>query len=663
MASPRLFAALLLALAGCSGSRPPPESRRSAPEPPEALATADEASHQAVKTSEAAAGRWGAKSRVEGDDARGRPPSPTAPPPPGAERSPPADFGGLADQDAAKKRGPRDAPAPKVGGTGGASPDRGDRPREELARETPGERGAKPPPRAEPPPEPRAELPPPPPPGASGLKAGAADDNLAFGAFLGFLDENAHLGLRRDVSERVSVRVRDRDGLPLAGAKISVEEGGKARVERTSYADGRALIFPSESALLKRAGAVLKVEHGGRAASVPFDPRRRELEVQLDVSRPSWPAVPLDVAFVIDTTGSMGDEIHKLKETLDAIHFQIAHASPRPDVRFGMVLYRDRGDDYLTQKVPFTSSLETFRRALADVQAGGGGDYPEDVQEGLRVAIQELDWRPEGVRVAFLVGDAPPHLDYGQKYTYLDAAAEAARRGLKIAAIGASGLSREGEVVWRQIAQYTMAPFVFLTYGETGDSEGSPSSVSHHVGSNWVAEDLDAIIVRMVKVELSHYGTRAVTPPRDYFTAAHRPGSDGGRVLEELFQRSVKQLVDYSVERIGERTPTVVLPVRAGAFTEKLEARLALGLARSRHFQLLELAGKADLLSTLAAQLTLVHDDEKAVEVGKLVPARLAVLAKVEESAQRVEMLVKLVRLETGEVLSLSLLEIDRQLL
>jgi hypothetical protein len=129
----------------------------------------------------------------------------------------------------------------------------------------------------------------------------------------------------------------------------------------------------------------------------------------------------------------------------------------------------------------------------------------------------------------------------------------------------------------------------------------------------------------------------------------------------------VKQLVDYSVERIDPRTPTVVLPVsvkKATKGADKLERRLMLGLSRRGQFQLLERKDRNELLGRLAEQLSDKYDADRVTEVGKLVPAKLAVLSRLEPGDEgQMEMLVKLVRLETGEVLSLSLLKIDRALL
>lgn len=507
------------------------------------------------------------------------------------------------------------------------------------------------------------------PPASGPVRAGSADDNLQFNAFLRFADENASLGLRNDVSRRVMVRVTDKDGLPLPDAVVSVTDRGKSLVERRTYADGRTMLFPSELPHLARQGTRLSVEWNGKRAEAGAGwASHHTLDVRLPLARGAFQQVPLDLAFVLDTTGSMGDEIDALKKTLDQINFQITNLSPRPDVRFGMVLFRDRGDDYVTQVVDFTSSLQQFQRRLAGVEAGGGGDTPEDVQAGLDDAMHKLRWREKGVKLAFLIGDAAPHTDYGQSYTYVHAMRDAARRAIKIATIGASGLDKPAEVAWRQLAQYTMAPFVFLTYGEKGDSEGgTPSSVSHHIGSNWVAENLDAIIVRLVKTELAHY-SKTGSPPREDFFEASRGKGPSDDVLSDLFRQSVQQLTDYCVHKLDDRTPTVVAGLAApdaalGRLAGKLETQLQLGLSRARAFQLVEGAQADKLRQVLKTQSTLSYDETRMVALGKLVPAKLAVLSQLSRGAPgRLELVVKLVHLGSGEILSMSLLKIDEAL-
>jgi len=509
-------------------------------------------------------------------------------------------------------------------------------------------------------------------PGSAGVKAGSADDNLQFGAFLDFLAKNDRLGVACDVSQRVVVQVLDKAGRPLPDASVEVRDRDELLLSRRSYSDGRALVFPSESERLRSQSAVLVVRAAGKQRTQGLNTGRHKIEVRFDFPRPEVKPVPLDVAFVLDTTGSMSDEIARLKQTIEYIHFQLTHFEPRPDVRFGMVLYRDRGDDYCTRLVPFTSDMQAFEHRLAEVQAGGGGDTPEDVQEAMHQAMWKLDWRPRGVKIAFLIGDAPPHLDYGQRITYIEAMRRAAQLGVKIATIGASGLDRHGELVWRQLAQYTMAPFVFLTYGEKGDSEGSTSAVSHHVGSNWVAENLDAIVVRMVKLELTHYGSKVSPGAEDYFLADASASRPAGEVLEDLFRQSVRQLVDYCVQRIDPATPTVVLPLGvsrevaalAAKVGKRLQDRLAVVLAQSGRFQLVEREDLPKVLATMSEQFSNKYDGSKVAEMGKLVPAKLALFSRLSSGNEgRLEMLIKLVRLQSGEILSLSLLKIDRKLL
>lgn len=523
---------------------------------------------------------------------------------------------------------------------------------------------------AEPPAPPRS-APPGGRPASPGVKAGAADDNMQFGAFLKFLAENINLGLRADVSDRLIVSVRDRKGLPLADARVVARVGDRIVAERRTYADGRTLIFPSEFPALRTPEASFEVSFGERSTRVRGLQGNHRLEVTLDLERPAFAEVPLDIAFILDTTGSMDDEIAQLKATLDVIHFQVSNLSPRPAVRFGMVLFRDRGDDYLTRVVPFTENLEEFRRQLSQVAAGGGGDTPEDVQAALQAALRELPWRTQGVKLAFLIGDAPPHLDYGQAYSYISAMQDAASRGIKIAAIGASGLDRQGELVWRQVAQYTLAPFVFLTYGERGDSEGGGGAlggVSHHVGSNWVAENLDAIVIRLVKTELSHYSPTGVAPSEDYFAASTVSGMANDSVLEDLFSQAARQLTDYCVQRLDARTPTLVLPFKAEAAlkatSERLWRHLSLALSRRGEFALVESQEQEKLLSLMGEQFKARYDGAKVAELGKLVPAKLMVFSELSRVAPgKLELLVRLVRLETGEILSLSLLKIEEGLL
>ncbi|UCD83367.1 MAG: VWA domain-containing protein [Deltaproteobacteria bacterium] len=510
------------------------------------------------------------------------------------------------------------------------------------------------------------------PPRSPGVKAGAADDNRQFNHYLDYLERFSRLNvLKLDISNRIVFKAVDEEGKSIPNCLLSFKDPkGKKLAERRTYADGRAMFFPSESKKFSAQGTKVRATCYRKTIERVIDPNgEKTVELKFPGKRKDYKNVSLDIAFLLDTTGSMGDEITRLKQTIEVIHFQISQLSSAPDVRFGMVLYRDRGDEYVTKVIPFTSNMEEFKSELAQVWASGGGDTPEDLQSGLNDTMSKLDWRKSGIRLMFIIADAPPHLDYGQQYTYLNAMKDGANRAIKFVSIGASGLPNDGEYVFRQLAQYTMGIFVFLTYGETGEAEGGGGTVavSHHTGSNWQAENLDTIVVRMVKTELSYLTDQPVTEGEDYFETTPSEDADRDMVLDDLFSQAVKQLLDYSIVRIEEKTPTVLMPVSVKdedlkAVSELLEDRLAIVMFKSPQFQMLERENIQQLLSEMSLQITDIFDDEKTIEVGKLAGAKLAVISKLYRGKKKLELFLKLVRIETGEIISVTLAKIDDRL-
>ena len=138
------------------------------------------------------------------------------------------------------------------------------------------------------------------------------------------------------------------------------------------------------------------------------------------------------------------------------------------------------------------------------MQAGGGGDTPEDLNTAVHEALTEFAWRPgRTVRLAIVIGDAPPHLDYAdQSYSYAADALSAAAQGIKLLTVGASNLNAQGEFVFRQLAQLTGGRFVFLTYGAAGP--GSSGGETDLAVNGYSVETLDALLVRLVAEELAH---------------------------------------------------------------------------------------------------------------------------------------------------------------
>ncbi|MEZ4734357.1 MAG: hypothetical protein R3E79_45275 [Caldilineaceae bacterium] len=139
------------------------------------------------------------------------------------------------------------------------------------------------------------------------------------------------------------------------------------------------------------------------------------------------------------------------------------------------------------------------------MQADGGGDTPEALNEALHRSLQDLTWRSDDtVRMILLVADAPPHLDYSwEPFSYDTDMIEAVRRGIKIFPVGASGLDAAGEYIFRQLAQFTGGKFVFLTYADGSNPGSGLGTETEHDVNNYSVDTLDRLVVRLVREELA----------------------------------------------------------------------------------------------------------------------------------------------------------------
>lgn len=502
----------------------------------------------------------------------------------------------------------------------------------------------------------------------SGLKAGFADDNHQYGYFLKFLSDYASVNhLKLDVSERIALVVKDSLKKPVANAMVSVYSGAKRVAYGKTYADGTCFFFPSDGA----SGSVftVRVEYNQQKIERKLDRGgARQIEMQLNAPRVAAKNVPLDMLFIMDTTGSMGEEIARLKQTIEIINANLASLSSKPKIRFGMVLYRDRGDEYVTKIIPFTSDLDAFQDELDKVSAGGGGDTPEDLQTALDDAVRKMKWNEDGIRLAYVITDAAPHLDYGQQYTYVDAARDAARAGIKIFTVGTGGLDISGEIVLRQISQYTYGRYIFLTYGERGESEGGKEgSVSHHTGANFTTDKLETIIMRFAKEELAWLTDAEVDRDDEFIEARKIDDEKNEETLKKLFAMSVGQLIDYATIKIDKGTPAAIVPFSvaekvSAAEAEYFSEQASLALSANGTFTMVERKDMQKILKELALADTGLVDEASAAKMGKMLGAKIIISGRLYEKKGQYEIFIKMFRVETGEVLSVNKLRIDRKL-
>jgi Mg-chelatase subunit ChlD len=507
-------------------------------------------------------------------------------------------------------------------------------------------------------------------PSESGLSASYADDNQQYGYFLTFLDEykDAH-HLELDVSERIIFTILDADGKPVPNALLSFSRGDGELVAGRTASDGSFLFFPRAWGDLDTGQFDVEVRSSAGSARMPFlrnGPRKQEVRLDRERIIPDPP--PVDILFVLDTTGSMGEEIERLKTTIELIHLNLSSMPAAPAIRFGMVLYKDYGDEYRTKLVPLTPDLQAFQTALAPVVASGGGDTPEDLEYALWEGVERMDWNSDGIRLMFVITDAPPQIGYEDTpAAYTASAQRAQQEGIRIYSVGTGGLPLDGEYVLRQLSQFTGGRYIFLTYGEAGESEGgAPGSVSHHTGTNFQTDKLESIIIRFAKEEISNLTDKPLDRPEDYFQATRIDAEEREETLEKLFGQAVEQLADFSSLGFGREFPVAVLPlaVRSGGEDAALQAeyfgeRLTLAAGASGRLTLVERRDLQSLMDELELQLSGITGGEGVAELGRLLNAEALISGTLFESAEGYEIFLRLLRVETGEVLSLTRARID----
>lgn len=361
------------------------------------------------------------------------------------------------------------------------------------------------------PPRPWPEPRPQPRPQSGMLTAGEYDDVLNPELYAAYT-KRSNLGQAipdlpyLDMTRLLTVEVKDRAGQPIAFAdvKLICEDGNSLTMQ--TQADGRAIFFPALDRLSPRLtiqaaksgqslgaprAALLSSDAGGQligitAPSVNGNSPKKALAQK---------AKALDLMLVIDTTGSMSDEIRYLQSELTAIVSSLVQRHRGLDVRVGFVFYRDEGDDYVTRTIDFDRNMGRANGVLARQSAQGGGDYPEAMDQAL-IRAMGAGWRPDAIKSLVLVADAPPHDD---KFGRTWAAAEIARmKRIHITPVAASGVGDKAEYAMRAMAALTQSRYLFLT-----DDSGIGNSHAAPTVDCYLVTRLDALLRRVIDSQLS----------------------------------------------------------------------------------------------------------------------------------------------------------------
>jgi uncharacterized protein YegL len=296
-----------------------------------------------------------------------------------------------------------------------------------------------------------------------------------------------------DTRQVLTVAVQDESGRPAPFANVTLTCADGNSLSLTTLADGTAAFFP----LLDRLGRQVRLSVGAGQRPRVVDLSGRVGGQRQVVTLPGAAVAVrrFDLAVVLDTTGSMGDEIEFLKNELRAIVRRLQDGHPGLDIRMALVAYRDEGDIFVTHSYGFTRSGEEMEQRLAAQSGDGGGDEPEAMDQALIRALA-LDWRPDAVRSLLLVADAPPHREYLARAWN---AVEAARaRRVQIVPVAASDTSDLAQYVMRAMAAATQSRYLFLT-----DDSGIGNGHAEPAIDCYLVTKLESLIGRVLDGQIS----------------------------------------------------------------------------------------------------------------------------------------------------------------
>lgn len=291
-------------------------------------------------------------------------------------------------------------------------------------------------------------------------------------------------------TQRIAVTVTDNDGNPLPNAEITLSDDSQSVYRARTDKNGRAYVFEMNgqtgtkiTASQNDISQTIEIESALTDEQGNVQTGDRAYEIKLDTEQKLYSDT--QIMFIVDTTGSMGDEMLFLQSDFSAITDEAGDEH----TTYALNFYKDEGDVYVTNYSGFTSDTQEIKNRLNEEFASGGGDDPEAVYEALKESIYASDWADESVKIAFLIYDAPPH----SETDFQPIIEEASARGIHMIPVVSSNGSRETELFGRALAICTNGDYVFLT-----DDSGIGGSHLEPIIGDYEVESLHDIIVRII---------------------------------------------------------------------------------------------------------------------------------------------------------------------
>lgn len=262
-------------------------------------------------------------------------------------------------------------------------------------------------------------------------------------------------------TQRYSVQLQNNNFKAVVGETVYLINKETNKIIWTAVSDntGKAELWNGFSNNTKEKNVVIEIKNEKKQfPAIPFSQGINHIQL----NRSCVVSNKVEIAFVVDATGSMGDEIEYLKEELGDILAKIPAKDPSVDLHTAAVFYRDKGDDYITRLQAFSKGIGSTVEFIKKQAAGGGGDYPEALKEALEDATGKLEWSADArTKIIFLLMDAPPHDE--EKNAMAMIIANAAAQGIRIVPVACSGTDKATEFIMRSIALATNGTYLFLT--------------------------------------------------------------------------------------------------------------------------------------------------------------------------------------------------------
>ena len=321
-------------------------------------------------------------------------------------------------------------------------------------------------------------------PQAGLLTAGRWSDNDNWGFFSNLIKSErlSYPLFGLNPTKRIKITVKGEDGAPAANvwAELINEKGDTVWKGVTDHNGVVYLMNKNDDS-----GVSVKLSDGTQQAVELGETQTNEqgvttgtysTEQEITISGSGKKYENADIMFIIDSTGSMRDEMEFLQSEFTEITNRIGDKNTRYSVNF----YRDEGDEYLTKCNKFSSDVKDVQTTINNEKADGGKGQIAAVAQALDQTMNDADWSEESVKLAFLIFDAPPYKEAADSLA--KSVETAASKGIRLIPVVGSGSDEDVEMFGRAIAIETGGTYVFLTDDSgIGESHEEPIIGEHEV--------------------------------------------------------------------------------------------------------------------------------------------------------------------------------------